>query len=402
MSVSGTPRTLSRRAFLSMVLTMGGGWLAGCAANAGALVRMSEPPTRLPDMTAAPQRIASSTASLAASPTPTGVATPIRQVVLLIQENHTFDSLFAGFPGTDGIAADKRCPDRLPADPPHQHADALTTGGATTAAARCSYTEADAPNYWKLARAFALCDRFFADVRGPSHPNYLMLMAAQSPIMNTPFPTDVCPVFCLDLPTIATRLDARGLSWRDYAGMFTDIKALVGRKEILENGDAQFFQDAARGRLPNVAWLNSGFLQDGDGKSGHPPGSLCGGENYAVRVVNAVMNGPQWSSTALFIVWDDWGGFYDHVEPPVVERASDGTPFRFGFRVPCIVVSPFARAGYVAHQLYSFVSILRFIEQGYGLSPLTARDAQADGMLDCFDFSQAARPPIQLVERKCG
>jgi hypothetical protein len=212
-------------------------------------------------------------------------------VVIFVQENHTFDSLFAGFPGADGEFAGQVCPEALPADPPHQHPDALTPGGATTKAARCSYSEEMAPNYWQMARQFTLCDRFFSDVRGPSHPNYFMLMAAQTPIVNTPFPTDLCPDFCLDIPTLPNRLDERGLTWRDYAGVFTSIKSLVGRPEITLNDDAGFFRDAREGNLPNVAWLNSAFLEEGYGKSGHPPAGLCAAENYAVEVVNAIIQG---------------------------------------------------------------------------------------------------------------
>ncbi len=319
-----------------------------------------------------------------------------------MQENHTFDSLFAGFPGADGEFAGQVCPDALSADPPHQHIDALTPGGATTAAARCSYTEATAPIYWQLAREFVLCDRFFSDARGPSHPSYLMLMAAQSPIVNTPSPTDMCPDFCLDIPTLPNRLDERGLTWRDYAGLFTGIKGLVGRSEITINNDARFFRDASEGNLSHVAWLNSAFLEEGYDKSGHPPASLCAAENYAVQVLNAVMQGPQWNSTALFLVWDDWGGFFDHVEPPTVEVWSDGTPFRYGHRVPCLVISPYARRGYVSHELHSLVSILHFIETIFDLAPLTERDAQASTMLDCFDFNQSPRLPILLSPRVCS
>jgi phospholipase C len=326
----------------------------------------------------------------------------IKQIVVFIQENHTFDNLFAGFPGADGQSGAAHCPLALPIDPPHQHRDALTPNGATIAAANCFYTEADVPNYWKMAREFALCDRYFSEVRGPSHPNYFMLMAAQSPIVNAPSPTDVCPDFCLDIPTIADRLDAAHLSWRDYAGMFTDIKNLVGRKEITEWDDTPFFEDAASGNLPKVSWLNSGFLTDGNVKSGHPTASMCGAENYAVKVLNAIMHGPQWNSTAIIFVWDDWGGFYDHLEPPMVEKWTDGTPFRYGFRVPCIVISPFAKHGHVSHQLHSHVSTLKFIETIFDLDPLTERDAQASDLLDCFDFSQAPRRPIDLVARECA
>jgi len=121
-------------------------------------------------------------------------------------------------------------------------------------------------------------------------------------------------------------LSAQGLTWRDYGGIFTSNKNLARRPEVMDYQDQKFFEDAAKGTLPNVAWLNSGFLTDSYAKSGHPPASLCGGENYAVRVLNAVMSSQQWSTTALFLVWDDWGGFCDHVEPPVVERWEDGTP----------------------------------------------------------------------------
>jgi phospholipase C len=125
-------------------------------------------------------------------------------------------------------------------------------------------------------------------------------------------------------------------------------------------------------------------------------------ENYAVEVINAVMQGPQWNSTALFLVWDDWGGFFDHVEPPTVEMWSDGTPLRYGFRVPCLLISPYARRGYISHELHSFVSILHFIETIFDLLALTERDAQASTMLDCFDFAQPPRSPLQFTLRTCS
>jgi phospholipase C len=113
------------------------------------------------------------------------------------------------------------------------------------------------------------------------------------------------------------------------------------------------------------------------------------------------MNGPQWQNTALFLLWDEWGGFYDHVKPPVAERWEDGSPYRYGHRAPCIVLSPYARPGYVSHTLYSHVSLLRFAETIFDLEPLTERDATAHTMLDCFDFDQPPLPPISLVPREC-
>jgi phospholipase C len=113
------------------------------------------------------------------------------------------------------------------------------------------------------------------------------------------------------------------------------------------------------------------------------------------------MNGPQWAHTALFLVWDEWGGFYDHVEPPVVEHWENGSPYRYGHRAPCIVISPYARSGYVSHTLYSHVSLLRFAETIFDLEPLTERDAEANDMLDCFDFDQPPLKAISLVSREC-
>jgi phospholipase C len=367
------PSRLTRRNFLQVLFTVGGGLAAA------GLIRALR---------------AENTVSLASD--------RIKNIIFFIQENHTFDNLFAGFPGANSRFAGQECPDALLKDPPHKHTDAFRPDGATIEEASCSYSEADASNYWKVARAFTLCDTYFSDIRGPSYPNYLMMIAAQSPQVEAALPFDICPAFCLDLTVLPHRLDAHGLTWQDYGGIFTSIKSLYQRSEVMDFHAEKFFEDAQKGSLPNVAWLNSGFLIDGDAKSGHPPASLCAGENYAVSVLNAVMSSPQWSTTALFLVWDDWGGFYDHVEPPVVERWKDSTPFRYGHRVPCIVISPYARAGYVSHDLYSHVSLLHFAETIFGLDPLTERDAKARNMLDCFDFDQPPLVPLLLTPRQCA
>ena len=325
----------------------------------------------------------------------------IKHIIFFIQENHSFDSLFAGFPGANGHYAGKNCPDALQKDPPHLHSNALQPDSATSEEARCSYTEAEAPNYWKVARTFTLCDNYFGDVRGPSFPNFLMMISGQTPLLGPGSPAHVCPNFCLDIEVLPNRLEERGLTWRDYGGIFTSTQSLYGHPEIKNFEDEQFFEDAVRGTLPNVAWLNSGYLREAFTKSGHPPSSLCVGENYAVKVLNAVMNGPQWPNTALFLLWDEWGGFYDHVEPPIVERWKDGSPYRYGHRAPCIVISPYARPGYVSHTLYSHVSLLRFAEMIFDIEPLTERDANARTMLDCFDFDQSPLPPLTLQPRDC-
>jgi len=366
------PPKLTRRNFLQFLFTVGGGLVAA------GLIRALQ---------------ANNTASI--------YSDHIKNIIFFIQENHSFDNIFAGFPVANGKFAARECPDVLQVDPPHRHADALRHESATTEEAGCFYSGISAPNYWKVAHAFTLCDHYFSEIRGASYPNFLMLVAAQSPMIDPPSTEDICPAFCLDIPVFPHRLDAHGLTWRDYGGLFTTIKSLAGRSEIIDFEDEQFFKDAAAGTLPNVAWLFAGFLRDSFTKSGHPPGSLCSGENYAVSVLNAVMNSPQWETTALFLVWDDWGGFYDHVDPPIVERWKDGTPFRYGHRVPCIVVSPYARSGYVSHTLHSHVSLLHFAEIIFGLAPLTERDANASDMLDCFNFEQPPLSPLLLTPRKC-
>jgi phospholipase C len=401
---------LSRRDFLRFSALAGlGATAAACAPRAASATATALPPTQA--ATLVPSALPSLAPTLTASPLPAPTATVeptatataadrIKQVLIFIQENHTFDSLFAGFPGADSETAALACTDTM-ADPAHQHVNALKPGGASTTASHCSYSEATAPIYWQLARTFTLCDKFFSEVRGPSHPNYFMMIAAQTPIVNTPYPNDECPQYCLDIPTIADRLDAKNIKWQDYGGIFTAMKSLVGRPEIHDRSDKEFFADVAAGNLPPVSWLNSDFLEGGDDKSGHPPGSLCEGENYAVKVLNAVMNGPQWESTAVVLVWDDWGGFYDHVEPPVVEKWTDGTPFRYGFRVPAIVISPYAKPGFVSHAQHSFVSNLKLVETLFDLEPLNARDGGADDMLDCFDFNQAPIAPMTLTALDC-
>jgi phospholipase C len=413
----GTTATASNSVTPSSSSTAAASPTAEATATADSGAAVSDTPGATQTATAADTATdtatAPTTATATAAPTSTNTVTPapsatpspagrVKTVIFFIQENHTFDSLFAGFPGADSLNAGKPCADRLPADPPHQHADSFRPGAYTSSAADCSYTEQSAATYWQLARQFALCDRFFSDVRGPSHPNYFMMTSAQTPIVNTPYPTDECPDFCYDIPTLANRLDDAHLAWRDYGGIMTDIKSLVGRPEVMDRQDAQYFADAAAGTLPSVGWLNSDFLNNGDELSGHPVGSLCNAQQYAVKVINAALASPQWESMVMFLVWDDWGGFYDHVVPPVVERWTDGTPLRYGFRVPCIVISPFTRSGYVSHELHSFVSMLHFAEITYGLPPLNQRDAAASALLDCFDFGQKPLRPSLLAMPDCS
>ncbi|HEX5940805.1 MAG TPA: alkaline phosphatase family protein, partial [Anaerolineales bacterium] len=179
---------ISRRNFLQLLLAAGGGALTTRVLEACNSLNPIDPRAR----------------------------TLMKNIVFFIQENHSFDSLFAQFPGANGKYAGKDCPDVIQKDPPHLHSDAFEPDGATSEEARCSYREADAPNYWKVARAFTLCDNYYADVRGPSFPNFLMMISGQTPLLGPGSPAHVCPNFCLDMEVLPNRLDERGLTWRDY------------------------------------------------------------------------------------------------------------------------------------------------------------------------------------------
>jgi phospholipase C len=148
--------------------------------------------------------------------------------------------------------------------------------------------------------------------------------------------------------------------------------------------------DAATGNLAAVSWLVAPFQE-----SGHPPLSICQGENWTVQRVNAFMQTPAWNSTVIFVTWDDFGGWYDHVAPPALDR------FGLGLRVPLLIISPFAKSGYISHTVSEHSSFLKFVETRYGLQSLTAQDSMASNLLDSFDFSQQPRPPLVLQTRAC-
>jgi phospholipase C len=141
-------------------------------------------------------------------------------------------------------------------------------------------------------------------------------------------------------------------------------------------------------RLPSVSWVTPRFQL-----SDHPPYSTCYGENWTTKVVDAIMRSPMWKDTAIFLTWDDYGGFYDHVAPPQV----DG--FGLGFRVPMIVISPYAKQGFVDHTVGEFSSVVRFVEDNWGLSPMTRRDRKAHDLREAFDFHHAPRPADPLPLR---
>ncbi len=328
---------------------------------------------------------------------------PIEHVVIIVKENHTFDNYFGTYPGANGDAALAHAPDPPAADPPHDHAAWLERA---TGAVRQQYNEGDIPAYFAAARQFTLCDNYFTEIASQSEPNHLVLIAADSPIIDNSSPRRTYqPQAPFAIPSLPERLALSGLSWKTYGdpafSYFDHIQALKGSPQIVPW--TQFDTDAAAGKLPAVSWVyaTSQFSE-------HPPyGSTSGsvvnaGMQWTIDRITAVGKSSLWPSTAIFITWDDWGGWYDHVEPPLKDTWAGtgpssgpsyaGTQFSYGPRVGCLVIGPYARQGYISKAFHSHASLVKFCELTYGLPPISQRDAASDDMSDCFDFTQAPLP----------
>ena len=286
-------------------------------------------------------------------------------MVIIVKENHAFDNYFGRFPGVDGTANLALASDPPSKDHPHDHASWLKRD---TGAAREQYDQPNLPNYWRFARQYTLCDRYFTEVAGPSTPfNHLMLIAADSPIINNPHyrdPINLQPPF--NLPSLPANLVKAGLTWKKLRWLRARVHRGVERSSINVAAD-KFAVDAAAGKLPTVSWLYGP-----KGMSEHPVESVHDGEKWTATQVDAIVRGGLWPNTVVFITWDDWGGWYDHVIPPEVETWTDGTQFRYGTRVGCLVLSPFAKAGYISKTLHSHVSVVKFVESTFGLPRSTA------------------------------
>src|SRR5216684_7243013 len=262
---------------------------------------------------------------------------PIQHVVFLIKENHCFDNYFGTFPGANGAKL-PHAPNPPTKDPNHTHAHWLTRKQTATA---LQYVEADIPAYFSYARQFTLCDNYYTDVAGPSTPNHLMLIMADSALVDNPSHSyrknPGPPVY--DQPSLPSQLDAAGQTWGNYSGYaFEFIKYTAGKQRTWQ----QFATDAAARKLPSVSWLYSdGTLSEhpadtaAERKAG--AGNVTKGSDWTASQVQAVVAAGLWPQVAIFITWDDWGGWWDHVAPSEVEKWTDGTQFRFGGRVGCLV-----------------------------------------------------------------
>ncbi len=329
----------------------------------------------------------------------------VNNVVVIFQENHTFDNYFGTFPGANGTAGKNLClpqspgssrctkPFHLPTVTPHDlnhrweaaHADydggkmdafVYTEGGDETMG---YYDGGDLPHYWKAARTYVLCDRYFTSVMSQSAPNHLYLVAGTSGgITSNMLPPT------LKFKPIFEQLDRKRISWRVYGltKWFESFEYVQNNPAVKANfaGSQKFEQDLSQGNLPQVSWIIGA-----PGGSEHPPGNIQLGEASVAGLINGIGASKYWGSVAAFVTWDDYGGWYDHVPPPQVDQ------YGYGFRVPSLVISPYARKGIVDSQTNDHTSILKFIETRFGLSPLSSRDASAGDMTEAFDFKQTPR-----------
>ena len=242
------------------------------------------------------------------------------------------------------------------------------------------YDQSDLPHYWKAAQEYVLCERFFSSVMSQSGPNHLYLVAGTSGgIVNNKIPKT------LTFPPIFEQLDSAGISWKVYG--FANWYKSFGYVQDSPTAKARFSKssdfkkDVQRGNLAQVSWVIGA-----PGGDEHPPKNIHVGENSVANdIVNSLGNSSYWNSVALFVTYDDYGGFYDHVPPPQVDQ------FGYGFRVLCLIILPYAKAGFIDSTPNDHASILRFIEARYGLTPLNTRDAAANNLAEAFDFSQRAR-----------
>lgn len=372
----------------------------------------------------------------------------IEHVVWIIQENHSYDNYFGTFPNADGVPPSTCLPKmpgaqdcvksfHMPQGQPlldlehswetahaaynHGTMDGFvwTEGSPYTMG---YYDQRDIPNYWRYARRYTLCDRFFSSEMTGSSPNHVFTVAAQSGETNNigslkQLETETDDDDGFSFASIVRRFQGAGVTWKYYVetqqvsaadrnsiGQMSHLaypnpkemtlwNPLPGFKRIRDNPAAmarlvpqeEYYSDLKNGMLPQVSWIIPDF-QDSE----HPPEPLDQGMWYVTRAINALMQSPYWENTVIFLTWDDYGGFYDHVPPPEVDA------YGYGPRVPMIVISPYAKQNYVSHETYDFTSVLKFIEQRWNLQHLTARDDRANNMADVFDFSQSPASPLVI------
>ncbi|MGB8908652.1 MAG: alkaline phosphatase family protein [Candidatus Cybelea sp.] len=395
-----------------------------------------------------------SPARAAAPATGSGSIGNIKHVVIIVQENHSFDNLFAHFPGADGASRGKNAEGQWvrleksdlysseALDNSHLAFTVDYDGGkmdgfsavyvSSKPCPTCAYKYVN-PNqiqpYWTMAQQYGLADHMFTSETSGSFNGHQDLIRGDTEISSTEslidFPSHgpwgcdappgtTTPVIesdgyylqdgpapCLSYETLRDLLDAKQVSWKYYtpnllkslAGSYWDAFDAISAvrngpewKKNISSPQTKIFKDITAGSLADVSWV----IPDGVDSDHSGFGSTDKGPSWVASVVNAIGGSQYWSSTAIIIVWDDWGGWYDHVPPPQLDYAG------LGFRVPMILVSPYAKQGYVSHTQYEFGSVIKFVEDVWNLGRLGTTDQRANSIDDMFNFDQAPRKFSQI------
>jgi phospholipase C len=377
----------------------------------------------------------------------------IQHVIILVQENRSTDNLFHGLKGTDSVNYGLNSKgQKITLEPihlvsrydlDHSHKafvneyDGGKMDGADLVYVTCKtgakncinpqfkyVMESDIAPYFEMAEEYAFADRMFQSNEGGSYPAHQFVIAATSApnpssllyvaeipagVPNAPQNTgctapaeefvqmidplgfeDLVTYPCFEHQTLMDLLDHASLTWRYYTPLPNQIWTAPNSIKHIRNGNdwnyvidspSQVLTDISQGNLANVAWVMPPVLS-----SDHPNENNGTGPSWISSVVDAVGQSSYWSSSAIFITWDDWGGWYDHVAPNI--RNS----YEYGLRVGLIVVSPYAKTGYVSHVTHDFSSIIKFTEEAFGLPSLGFGDEYSDDLTDCFNFNQQARP----------
>ena len=364
-------------------------------------------------------------------------ATPIEHVIIIMQQNHTFDNYFGTYPGANGIAPDTCIPVSLLnerntaclapfnlgsypiTDLSHSHntfrmqyqngkmngfVDALKRLNQDGNLAMGYFNDNDIPFYWNLADQFVLFDNYFSSAHTGSVMNRMFSISGQPGTEDNRIPADGFG----DIPTIFDRLQERGISWKYYIRDYDPDLNFRALKELdylppqiqwvpllsfdrfLDDPELsshivdfkEYYTDLANDTLPAVSYV---LLL---GATEHPISDPQLGQTTTRTMIHTLMESNAWKSSALIITYDDWGGWYDHVAPPQVDK------YGYGFRVPAMLVSAYARQGHIDHTQLDHTSLLKFIESNWGIAPLAKRDAQANNLTSAFDFSRPPREPV--------
>lgn len=343
--------------------------------------------------------------------------TPIQHVVVIMEENHTFDNYFGDFPSVANTPyglTEPQSPNPMPHDVLHNTPRALAAidGGKMDnfdPLGASQYKQSDIPTYWNYASQYGLGANFYTDAATSSTPNHIAMIAAQTGGNSDTKASSGCGSSlntveldrdaagdesygspCYAINSIPQELTTAGLSYKMYGktNIWSPSLFVKPISNTPRYADSQIVTDAQNNNLPAVSFVTP----DNDAYSDHMPEPTQPAQNFVANTVNAIMQSSEWNSTAIFVTWDDFGGWYDHMPP----AQQDGVGL--GPRVPLLAISPWAKQGYTSFNQGEFASFPKFIEENFGLPSLGARDSLAttSDLMDFFDFSTESNSGMDL------